>query len=218
MPDKYIPPLTVPIVAQTGFDILNGTKFVDTFYYNYTNNNNPKDDTLNTGDIISSYEYGEDIKIDGILLDSSSVDASIDVKKKELTLQIDTDGDGKADVDLVLENITRADVSVSSNKKDGSTTVTVYDDPIELGDGEEILLSNDKAEGAFFAENEDSFIFNEIPETDMAESSAFWIKSDQSKESYHAQDTGPEADKSDVFDFVSGTDDLTVFSEFLDIA
>lgn len=158
------------VTATQGKDVLNGTPFDDTFVFKFTNNKNPKDDTLNNQDRIQHYEYGETIKIEGILLDKKDIDYSIDQKNQELTIKIDTDGDGKADVSMVVADITRADVVSRYNEKTKTTEIQIFDDPIELGDGEQIMLIENQHvdEFSFAKEAEGSMTFEHNFATDFS--------------------------------------------------
>lgn len=149
--------------ATSSVDIINGLKGDDVFQFKYTDNKDATDDTLNNFDTIMDYQHGEVIKIEGLALHKGDVDYSIDHIAKQLKIQIDTDGDGKIDINLLLENIGKGDLVMSADKKSNSTEIIIYDDPAELGDGEEILLIEDTREESFnYIDKEDTVLKSDI--------------------------------------------------------
>lgn len=134
--------------ATTAVDVIYGFDGDDTFQFKYINNNNPKDDTLNHNDGIVDYEHGEDIKIDGIVLDSSNV--SIEKTLKDgFRILIDTDDDGFSDLTITLGGIDKGHLSVSSDPDNETSTIVIYNDPIEHGDRDKILLIENTREENF---------------------------------------------------------------------
>lgn len=134
--------------ATTSVDVIYGFDGDDTFLFKYTNNNNPKDDTLNHNDRIVDYEHGEAIKIDGIVLDSSNV-TIVKTVKDGFSVLIDTDDDGFSDLTITLGGIDKGHLSVSSDPDKKTSTIVIYNDPIEHGDREKILLIENTREENF---------------------------------------------------------------------
>lgn len=145
--------------ATTSMDIIHGLKGDDVFQFKYTDNNISTDDTLNNFDTIMDYEHGEVIKIEGLALHKGDVSYSIDKDGKQLKIQIDTDGDGKVDVNLLVNNIEHGDLIMSADKKAQTTEIIIYGDPVELGDGEEILVIDHAREESFnYIDGEEAFL------------------------------------------------------------
>lgn len=212
MPGKTIPPKLInQIDAKTGQDVLTGTTDVDSFNFKFTDNKNSKDDTLDTGDAIKGYQHGEDIKIDGILLNSGDVTLVESKTKQEVTLQIDTNGDGKADVDLVLKNYIGYELDVVSSKKDGTTTISVSDDPMELDSREHILLSAPDEK-----ETEDSFIFHKTSEIDRSVDEEFIVTQDMVSSDLILADPQPIL-KSEMPDMMVDTNIPLVLEDYFDM-
>lgn len=114
------------VAGTNGLDVLTGGKGDDSFYFHSDFPADTKRTTLDDGDRITDYEFGEEIDISGVRLGSKNVTLTYDKAKDQTSLALDLDKDGKADKTLILDGDKRGQLQVDSNCcATPTTTITI---------------------------------------------------------------------------------------------
>lgn len=91
------------IDATSKLDVLSGGKGKDEFFFRTSFSRDRATDTLNDGDRITDYEFGEKMNIDGIGLDTKHVKLEYDKEKDQTYVKLDLDKDGSFVWKIVLD-------------------------------------------------------------------------------------------------------------------
>jgi len=114
------------VAGTNGLDVLTGGKGDDSFYFHTDFPTDTKRTTLDDGDRITDYEFGEEIDISGVRLGSKNVTLTYNKAKDQTSLALDLDKDGTVDKTIILDGDKRGQLQVDSNCcATPTTTITI---------------------------------------------------------------------------------------------
>lgn len=124
MPDKIITGTDAANVldASKSVDTITGGKGADTFQFDFSLLKPKGDNTLNPGDTITDYEYGEIISITGHHFTAANTFVQYEKSLDVTILGLDVDADGKFDISVTLDGDRSGDVITQTNCCGAPTT------------------------------------------------------------------------------------------------
>lgn len=124
MPNKIITGTDAANVldASKAVDTITGGKGADTFQFDFSLLKPKGDNTLNPGDTITDYEYGEIISITGHHFSAANTFVQYEKSRDVTILGLDVDADGKFDISVTLDGDRSGDVITQTNCCGAPTT------------------------------------------------------------------------------------------------
>ncbi|WP_284180323.1 DUF4214 domain-containing protein [Rhabdaerophilum sp. SD176] len=103
------------ITATKDLDVLSGGKGKDTFYFQTDFPNDLGRTTLNDGDRITDYEFGEAIDIEGVRVRTQDVELEYNDTTKQTRIKLDLDQNGSFETTIILDGDKTGRLQIDTN-------------------------------------------------------------------------------------------------------